>query len=75
MRKEFCEKDNILITYTDDDVCFEDLTTADSILLSNDGKIIHSNFSEDKNQFFIDYLKRIYGAITTFRTFDALEGA
>lgn len=70
MRKEFCEKDNILITYTDDDVCFEDLTTADSILLSNDRKIIHSNFPEDKNQFFIDYLNNIYSAITTFRTLD-----
>ena len=24
MRKEFCEKDGILITYTNSDVCFED---------------------------------------------------
>ena len=49
MRKEFCEKDGILITYTDNDVCFEDTKTAESILLSNDGTIIHSNFKKDKN--------------------------
>ena len=24
MRKEFCEKDGILITYTETDVCFEE---------------------------------------------------
>ena len=43
-RKEFCEKDGILITYTNDDVCFEDCRTAESILISNDGTVIHSNF-------------------------------
>ena len=25
MRKEFCQKDDILITYTDNDVCFENM--------------------------------------------------
>ena len=48
MRKEFCEKDGILITYTNDNVCFEDTKTAESILLSNDGKILHSNFDDKK---------------------------
>lgn len=48
-RKEFCEKDGIRITYTDKDVCFEDIKTADSILLKNDGEIIHSNFDAEKN--------------------------
>jgi len=33
MRKEFCEKDGILITYTNDNVCLEDTKTAESILL------------------------------------------
>lgn len=28
LRKEFCEKDGIYISYTDNDVCFEDLSTA-----------------------------------------------
>ena len=51
MRKEFLEKDNILITYTEKDVCFEDSRTAESILLGNDGAIIHSNFDEEKNEY------------------------
>ena len=73
MRKEFCEKDGIYISYTNDDVCFEDITTAESILLKNNGEIIHSNFDEDKNQFFQNYLKQIYPAITALRNFDAAE--
>ena len=56
MRKEFCEKDGIYISYTNDDVCFEDITTAESILLKNNGEIIHSNFDEEKNQFFQKHL-------------------
>ena len=56
MRKEFCEKDGILITYTENDICFEDCKTAESILLKNDGSIIHSNFDDEKNKFFHDYL-------------------
>ena len=71
-RKEFCEKDGILITYTDENVCFEDINTAESILLKNNGEIIHSNFNEEKNQFFQDYLKQIYPAIITYR-FDFLN--
>ncbi len=59
MRKEFCEKDGILITYTNDNVCFEDTKTAESILLSNDGKILYSNFDDKKNKFYIEYLKQI----------------
>ena len=67
MRKEFCEKDGILITYTAQDVCFEDCRTAESILLKNDGSVIHSNFDEEKNAYFQAYLKKIYPAITSFR--------
>lgn len=74
-RKEFCEKDGILITYTDADVCFEDCKTAESVLISNDGTIIHSNFDAEKNEFFKEYLKKIYSAITTFRSLDSLETA
>ena len=51
-RKEFCEKDGIYISYTNNDVCFEDLTTAESILLNNNGEIIHSNFDDTKNEYF-----------------------
>ena len=49
-RKEFCEKDGILITYTDNDVCFEDCKTVESILLSNDGTVIHSNFDKKRKR-------------------------
>ena len=75
MRKEFCEKDGIYISYTNNDVCFEDITTAESILLKNNGEIIHSNFDEDKNQFFQNYLKQIYPAIIAYRNLDEVETA
>ncbi len=75
MRKEFCEKDGILITYTENDVCFEDCKTAEAILLKNDGSIIHSNFDDERNKYFQDYLKKIYPVITTFRSLDSLETA
>ena len=58
--KEFCEKDGILITYTDNDICFEDCMTAESVLLPNDGTVIHSNFNAEKNEYFKAYLKQIY---------------
>lgn len=73
MRKEFVEKDGILIIYTDDDVCFEDCKTAEAILIRNDGFIIHSNFDDEKNKYFLDYFKRIYSTITSFRNIDGLE--
>ncbi len=75
MRKAFCEKDGILITYTEDDICFEDCKTAESILLKNDGTIIHSNFDDEKNKYFQDYMKKVYPVITTFRSLDSLETA
>ena len=74
-RKIFCEKDGILITYTDNDVCFEDSKTAEAILLTNKGEIIHSNFDVEKNEYFKNYLKQIYQSITAFRNLDALESA
>ena len=75
MRKEFCEKDGILITYTENDICFEDCKTAESILLKNNGEIIHSNFDDDRNEYFKNYLKQIYPGITSFRNLDSLETA
>lgn len=75
MRKEFCQKDGVRITYTDNDVCFEDMKTAESVLLKNDGEVIHSNFDEEKNKKYQDYLKQIYPAITAFRNLDSLESA
>jgi len=75
MRKEFCEKDGILITYTQDNVCFEELKKAESILLKNDGTVIHSNFDNEKNEYFKKYLKQIYSSICAYRFFDSLESA
>ncbi|MBQ0050477.1 MAG: hypothetical protein KBT11_00260 [Treponema sp.] len=75
MRKEFCEKDGILITYTANDVCFENVQTAESILLKNNGEIIHSNFDDEKNAFFQEYLKSIYNGIISFTNLDSLESA
>jgi len=55
-RKVFCEKDGIIITHTDNDVCFEDSKTAEAILLTNRGEIIHSNFDVEKNEYFLALL-------------------
>ena len=52
-------KRRILITYTDSDICFEDCMTAESVLLANDGTVIHSNFDAEKNEYFKAYLKHI----------------
>ncbi len=73
MRKEFCLKDDVLITYAEKDVCFEEVKTAESILLDNEGHILHSNFEEDKNKFYQNYLKQIFLAITAYRNMDNLE--
>lgn len=75
VRKEFCEKDGIYISYSNDDVCFEDIKTAESILLKNNGEIIHSNFDEKKNEYFQNYLKQIYPAIIAYRNLDEVETA
>ena len=37
MRHEYCEKNGIIITYSDSDVAFEERETALSILISNNG--------------------------------------
>ena len=72
MRREYCEKNGIMITYTDTDVAFEERDTAMSILISNDGTILHNNFSEDsdKTQYFLDDFHRIYPTVCYFRSLD-----
>ncbi|MBP5520258.1 MAG: hypothetical protein J6X84_06745 [Treponema sp.] len=75
MRKEFCRKDGYLITYSDEDVCFEERETKDRVLLKNNGEIISSDFDYERNKFFINYLNQIYQGITTFRNLDAMENA
>lgn len=66
------KKDGILITYLDDNVCFEDEKTADSILFANDGQILFNNFDEEKTAYFIDYFHKIYHAIEQFREIDSM---
>lgn len=74
-RKEFCEKDGILITYNDENVCFEDQKTAEAILIKNDGTVIHSNFNEEKTAYFKKYFEKIYNSVMMLRNLDALETA
>jgi hypothetical protein len=72
MRREFCQKGDIYISYTDSDVAFEDVNTAESILFGNDGSVIHNNFENDpgKTESFKKEFKKIYQTIRYFRTLD-----
>ena len=73
VRHEFVEKDGIRITYLDDNICFEDMETADAILIDNAGQVIHNNFDEQRTEYFLDYWHKIYDTIQTFRSLDAAE--
>ena len=75
MRKEYCEKDGIRVTYTDKDVCFEDVRTAEAILFANDGSIKHNDFYADETttQQYQTIFSRIYKNIILFRSFDTME--
>ena len=77
MRNEYCEKNGIIITYTDKDVAFEDRETAMSILISNTGSIIHNNFSDDpeKTRYFLEDFNRLYPTICDFRSLDQMGDA
>ena len=77
MRNEYCEKNGIIITYTDKDVAFEDRETAMSILISNTGSIIHNNFSDDpdKTRYFLEDFNKLYPTICYFRSLDQMGDA
>lgn len=75
MRKEFCEKDGIRITYLADNVCFEDMKTAESILIANDGTILFNNFGEEKTAYFMAYFHQIYRSVEMLREMDSMEVA
>ena len=66
-----------MITYTDTDVVFEESDTAMSILISNDGSILHNNCSEDKakTQHFLDDFHRIYPTVCYRRSLDQMGDA
>lgn len=77
MRHEYCEKNGIMITFSDDDVAFEDLESAKSIFISNDGVIIHNNYFDDpeKTKFCLEDFRRIYPTICYFRSLEQCNGA
>lgn len=77
MRHEYCEKNGVLITYSDKDVAFEERDTAEAILISNEGKIIDNNFSDDpeKTQKFLEDFHRIYPTVCYFRSLDQMGDA
>ena len=77
MRREYCEKNGIIITYSDRDVAFEDRETAMSILISNDGTILHNNFKDDpgKTRYFLEDFSRIYPTICYFRSLEQMGDA
>lgn len=74
MREDYCEKDGISVTYNDDNVAFEDVKTADALLVANDGHIILNNFDEDMTDKLMAWYKKIYHSIIYFRTLDRMEG-
>ena len=77
MRHEYCEKNGIIITYSDKDVSFEEKDSAKSILISNEGNILHSNFEDepDKTNYFLADFHRIYSTVCYFRSLDQMEDA
>ena len=77
MRYEYCEKNGIIITYSDMDVAFEEKDTAKAILISNDGEILHNNFINDekKTTYFLSEFHKIYPTICFFRTLNQMGDA
>ena len=77
MRHEYCEKNGYFITYSDTDVAFEEKDTAMSILISNDGTILHNNFNDDveKTKVFLEDFHRIYSTVCFFRSLDQMGDA
>ena len=73
MRHDYCEKNGISITYNDENVCFEDLQSAEAIVFANDGTILINNYNDEKTEFFKEWFQRIYLSITYFRSLDRLE--
>jgi len=75
MRKEYCEKDGISVTYTDKDVCFEDMRTAEAIIIANNGNIKHNDFfaDETRTQYFLVWFGKIYTGIAKFWLLDKTE--
>lgn len=74
-RREYCTKDGYYITYTDKDVCFENTSTAEAILIDNSGTPLINDFDAKTAEFLMEWYKRIYKTIVSFRTFDRMGDA
>lgn len=75
MRRDYCEKDGYSVTYTDADVCFENVNTAEALVISNDGAELINNFDEETTAYLIEWYHKIYKTILWFRTLDRMEAA
>ncbi len=75
MRHDYCEKDGISITYNDENVAFEDLKTAETLVISNDGGILLNNFDATRTASLMSWYGRIKDTIAYFRSLDRLEMA
>jgi len=73
--REYCTKDGYYISYTDKDVCFENTSTVETLLLDNTGTPLINNFDADTTAFLAEWYHRIYKTIVSFRTFDRMEDA
>ncbi len=70
MRHDYCEKDGIYIKCTDNDVCFEDVNTAETVLVLNDGMLAINNFDKKRTETIMKIYWKIYKTIVYFRTLD-----
>ena len=73
MRNEYCEKDGISVTYSAENVGFEDVETTEALLVDNNGRILLNNFDEEKTTKLMAWYHRIYRSILYFRSLDRME--
>ena len=64
-----------MITYSDEDVAFEEIDSAKAILISNDGTILHSNFVDDpaKAEKYLNDFHTIYPTVCYLRSLDQMK--
>lgn len=75
MRHEYCEKDGIRVTYNDENIAFEDMSTAEALVVANDGTVLIDNFGAAQTAQLMAWFERIKGGIAYFRSLDRLEMA
>ena len=59
MRHEYCEKNGIIITYSDTDVAFEERDTAMSILISNTNTLSGKRTLKRRSIFWMIFIEYI----------------